>query len=118
MAPPERPTLSLYLHVPFCTDKCLYCDFFSVPRRTVKPALIKRVVEETISLAQRLLEAAGTGARVETIFVGGGTPSCLPPGLLRGLLGAFSFCHPSEWTVESNPETLSEAFLDECSRPG
>jgi len=116
--PPDPPIVSLYLHVPFCTDKCLYCDFFSVPRRTVKPPVMERVVQETVNQAQRLLQAAGDGLRVETIFVGGGTPSCLPPALLRGLLGAFSSCRPSEWTVESNPETLSGAFLEECMRAG
>ncbi len=111
-------TLSLYLHVPFCTDKCLYCDFFSVPRRTVKPHLLERVVEETVALGARFLEAAGPTARVQTIFVGGGTPSCLPPRLLRALLGAFGSRAPAEWTVESNPETLSESFLDSCEAAG
>jgi oxygen-independent coproporphyrinogen III oxidase len=117
--PPAAPhNLSLYVHVPFCTDKCLYCDFFSLPRRTVTQPVIERVVEETVALARQFLHAAGNGTRVETIFIGGGTPSCLPPALLRQLLGAFSPCQPSEWTVESNPETLSESFLDECERAG
>jgi oxygen-independent coproporphyrinogen-3 oxidase len=84
----------------------------------VKPPVMERVVQETVDHARRLLQAAENDLRVETIFVGGGTPSCLPPALLRGLLGAFTSCRPSEWTVESNPETLSEAFLEECARAG
>jgi oxygen-independent coproporphyrinogen-3 oxidase len=112
------PALSLYVHVPFCTDKCLYCDFFSVPRGSVTPTAMEKVVAETIKLAHRLVESAGNGARVETLFVGGGTPSCLPPAELETLLGAFSVLGCSEWTVESNPETLDASFLAACRRAG
>ncbi|MGO9308671.1 MAG: coproporphyrinogen-III oxidase family protein [Spirochaetia bacterium] len=117
MAPPD-PVLSLYVHVPFCTDKCLYCDFFSVPRRTVTPSIVENIVSETIALADRLVDAAGSGARLETLFVGGGTPSCLPREQLRKLLGGLRAHGCVEWTVESNPESLDEAFLDECRRAG
>ncbi|HET6485740.1 MAG TPA: coproporphyrinogen-III oxidase family protein, partial [Spirochaetia bacterium] len=116
MASPD-PGLSLYLHVPFCTDKCLYCDFFSVPRGSVPPSVITRVVEQTVELAQTLWDASGR-APLRTLFIGGGTPSCLPPSLLRRLLGPFVGQGVVEWTVESNPETLSQAFLDECEAAG
>jgi len=112
------PALSLYVHVPFCTDKCLYCDFFSVPRRTVALSTIERMVNETTRLARRLVESADTAVPVQTIFVGGGTPSCLPPAQLETLLGSFGAMRAEEWTVESNPETLDEAFLDVCRRAG
>ncbi len=64
------------------------------------------------------MESAGSDVRVETLFVGGGTPSCLPPALRERLLGAFSGLRCSEWTVESNPETLDEGFLDSCAQAG
>jgi oxygen-independent coproporphyrinogen-3 oxidase len=73
---------------------------------------------ETAKLAHRLLESAGPNARLDTIFVGGGTPSCIPPVHLETLLGAFSGMGCTEWTVESNPETLDERFLDVCRRVG
>jgi oxygen-independent coproporphyrinogen-3 oxidase len=117
LAVPER-SLSLYVHVPFCTDKCLYCDFFSVPRDTVTPTTMQRVVTETISHARCLVGSAGSDARLETLFIGGGTPSCLPPPERRRLLDAFTDLRPSEWTVESNPETLDEGFLDDCAAAG
>jgi oxygen-independent coproporphyrinogen III oxidase len=117
LAVPDR-VLSLYLHVPFCTDKCLYCDFFSVPCGTVIPAVMQKVVEETIGQARHFMDFAGSDVRVETLFVGGGTPSCLPPALRERLLGALSGLRCSEWTVESNPETLDESFLDSCARAG
>lgn len=117
MAVPER-SLSLYVHVPFCTDKCLYCDFFSVPRGTVTPVAMQKVVTETITHARCLVGAAGSDTQVETLFIGGGTPSCLPPAERKRLLGAFTALRPSEWTVESNPETLDEGFLDDCAEAG
>jgi len=79
---------------------------------------MEKMVKETIRLAHRLVESAGSDTTVETLFVGGGTPSCLPPAALETLLGAFSNLGCSEWTVESNPETLDEAFLDQCRRAG
>jgi oxygen-independent coproporphyrinogen-3 oxidase len=117
LARPDR-ALSLYIHVPFCTDKCLYCDFFSVPRESVKPSAIEKMVNETIKLAHRMVRSAGGDPSVETIFVGGGTPSCLPAALLGKLLGSFSTLRPGEWTVESNPETLDDCFLDVCLQAG
>lgn len=77
-----------------------------------------RVVEETIRQARHFLDFAGSDVRVETLFVGGGTPSCLPAPQCERLLGAFTGLHYSEWTVESNPETLDESFLDSCAWAG
>ncbi len=82
------------------------------------PTTIEEIVDETIKLADHLVDSAGSGARVETLFVGGGTPSCLPPEELRTLLRGFSSRGCSEWTVESNPETLDESFLMECRQAG
>ena len=82
------------------------------------PSTIAEMVHETARLAGRLVEAAGTDAHVQTIFVGGGTPSCLPPAQLEELLGPFSALRAQEWTVESNPETLDEAFLETCRAAG
>ncbi len=68
--------------------------------------------------AGRFLEAAGPGSRVETLFMGGGTPSCLPRRELRALLAAFSVLGCEEWTVEANPETLDDSFLSACEEAG
>ncbi len=64
------------------------------------------------------MDSAGSDARVETLFIGGGTPSCLPPPERESLLRAYTSLRPSEWTVESNPETLDESFLDSCAEAG
>ncbi len=113
----SEPGFSLYVHVPFCTDKCLYCDFYSVPRRGLSDDIQAAVVDQTVAQARCLLDAAGS-PRVQTIFIGGGTPSALPRPLLARLLGAFSALRPAEWTVEANPETLDESFLGCCGDAG
>jgi oxygen-independent coproporphyrinogen-3 oxidase len=110
--------ISLYVHVPFCADKCLYCDFYSVPCHTVSRELQTRVVQETIRQAKAFLDALPTGAPIPTIFMGGGTPSSLPRELLAELLQPFRFPSCTEWTIEANPESLDESFLDICHSVG
>lgn len=116
----SRPIpLSLYVHVPFCAAKCRYCDFFSVPvRGAVGPrGLAARVVEQTVAQIDRFLERA-PAARFETVYLGGGTPSVLPPRLLEPLLERLADLAPEEWTVEANPESLGRPFLDACASAG
>jgi oxygen-independent coproporphyrinogen III oxidase len=109
--------LSVYLHVPFCADKCLYCDFYSVPRDSVSRALQEKVVDETIRQAKALL-ALAPAEPIRTVFFGGGTPSALPLDLLRRLLAVFQGMSGDEWTLEANPESIDEAFLDLCASAG
>lgn len=105
--------------MPFCASKCQYCDFFSVPiaRGEGSDGLARRVVDGTLAQLDRFLERAGP-VRFETVYVGGGTPSVLPRGLLGRLLGGLVPLGPSEWTVEANPESLDRAFLDACTQAG
>jgi oxygen-independent coproporphyrinogen III oxidase len=112
------PGISLYVHVPFCADKCLYCDFYSVPRHSVPAGLQAAVVQETIRQGRSFLALLPAGTRMRTIFMGGGTPSALPRDLLAELLDAFRDAGSCEWTLEANPESLDDAFLDICSSSG
>lgn len=104
--------MELYLHIPFCRRKCRYCDFASYAGREDRiPGYISQVIGEA---AQR---AAELGPQpVETVFIGGGTPSLLPPAELARLLdGVFRFFPPSpdaEFTSEANPGTLTPAWLE------
>ncbi len=114
----SEPSLSLYLHVPFCVDKCLYCNFFSLPRRSVTDAAQEAVVRQTIEQAAFFLDLLGYGGPPRTVFMGGGTPSTLARPRLRRLLG-FPGCRGcEEWTVEANPESIDEEFLDICREAG
>ncbi len=99
---------SLYLHVPFCRTLCGYCDFYSerLERRAV-PALVDALLRE---LDHATAEHPGP---FDTIFVGGGTPTVLPPAELARLLNAARQLAeteaPLEFTVEANPATVTPA---------
>ncbi len=108
-APPA--VRGLYLHIPFCFHKCHYCDFYSiVDDHDRQAAFAARMIAEIRALAPLV-----TGP-IETIFVGGGTPTLLRPELWQNLLDtlhtAFDLSHLAEFTVEANPETLTPALLD------
>jgi len=96
----ERP-ISLYIHVPFCRARCLYCAF---PTRPAGPGTQTRYVE---GLSREILSWFDThaGFRVETVYVGGGTPSTLSPGDIELLLNTIRKVAPnaSEITFEVNP---------------
>lgn len=99
---------AIYAHIPFCRHKCHYCDFYSlVDRRDRFDDFVERFLGEVATLAGRL----DTGG-IRTAFVGGGTPTMLPPeGLKQVLTAVASLAGPSgleEFTVEANPETVSE----------
>jgi oxygen-independent coproporphyrinogen-3 oxidase len=116
----SRPiALSLYVHVPFCAAKCRYCDFFSVPvdGDDAFGDIATRVVEQTIAQLDRFLENA-PAVQFQTAYVGGGTPSVLPPALLQRLLSRIADLRPAEWTVEANPESLDRGFLAGCRDAG
>jgi oxygen-independent coproporphyrinogen III oxidase len=90
----------LYVHVPFCAHRCGYCDFVTV---TGNEALHERYVDALITEIRSRCSAD----EVETVFVGGGTPSLLSEPLLGRLLAALP--RAAEVTVECNPETITPA---------
>ncbi len=90
----------LYIHIPFCHSKCAYCDFYSVPRRENAGALVDALVKE---LEMRRQEEKDD---IDTIYIGGGTPSSLSDAQLERLIGSLP--RPSgEFTIEANPEDVS-----------
>ncbi|MBR2282517.1 MAG: coproporphyrinogen III oxidase family protein [Spirochaetales bacterium] len=105
---------SLYIHVPFCTSKCSYCAFYSVPCTNDA----ERRQAQMMSYVDRLLSEIGAvNARMDhrpyrTAFIGGGNPGCLGPELLGRV--AEAVCangRPEEFSVEMNPESLSEGHF-------
>jgi oxygen-independent coproporphyrinogen-3 oxidase len=94
----------LYIHIPFCVKKCDYCDFVSF---SGKEDLFEGYVD---ALSEEMKEY--TAEEVDTIFIGGGTPSVLPPKLIKRLCGEiknnFKLTYNTEWTAEANPGTLSD----------
>jgi oxygen-independent coproporphyrinogen-3 oxidase len=91
----------LYVHLPFCAHRCGYCDFVTVLGRPGQHDAYVDALLRELELQQRLL-ADG----LETVFLGGGTPTFLDPTALRRLLGALP--PVQELTVEANPETITD----------
>ena len=101
----NRP-LGVYVHVPFCRQKCVYCDFYSLPRR-------KADMDAYVSaLHSQLAETDFTGYEADTVYFGGGTPSFLGPRRLTALLEAVAAACPiapgAEITFEANPDSAQD----------
>jgi oxygen-independent coproporphyrinogen-3 oxidase len=111
-------TLGLYIHIPFCVQKCLYCDFVSYAG---KEAMIPRYIDAVLKEAC-LYSRLFSSHTKDTVFLGGGTPACLPEGgvlrLLAGLRERFHIDKDAEITIEANPGVLTAAKLDEYRRAG
>ena len=82
----ERPKLGLYIHIPFCLSKCAYCDFYSfVPNNA-------ELMEEYVNAVIMHMREYSDGCKnhdVDTVYIGGGTPTALPPDLLMKLISAI-----------------------------
>ena len=103
---PDRTPLSLYLHVPFCTVKCAYCDFNSYAGlEGLTPAWERALVEELRRWAPVVAERP-----VPTVFFGGGTPSLLAgesvARILNGIRDLYALEAEAEITLEANPESV------------
>src|SRR2546423_14601851 len=119
----------LYLHVPFCVRRCSYCDFSIAVRKRI-PA---REYVEAVLRELEIVRAADPGASprgvqedgLETLYLGGGTPSLLPPDALATLVtslldafGATSSRDAVEVTAEANPEDLTPELAPGWGRVG
>lgn len=110
-------TLGLYIHIPFCLRKCAYCNFVSYPSRLGD---IDQYIDALIGEAH-LYEDMLKSRSIDSVFIGGGTPSLLSPEQMEKLvdeLQAISFWHNAEITMEANPETLNEEKLSACYELG
>lgn len=111
-------TLQLYLHFPFCKSKCLYCDFCSAPGSRAE------MERYAAALCQEIAQAGQNypDAKISTVYLGGGTPSILPPDLMASVLenlrSAFSFQPNAEFSSEANPGTLTPEWLECVQRYG
>lgn len=103
--------LALYIHIPFCVQKCLYCDFLSMPSdQTIQEEYITCLMNE-LQYWQKRLEGEYT---LGSIFIGGGTPTILAPELLWRIgevLHIFSWGSNMEFTIEANPGTLTSEHI-------
>lgn len=107
----------IYIHVPFCRQKCLYCDFYSVASQSRRLELVNSIIDE-IGLQQAYLNELP----VKTIYFGGGTPSTLSfeelSRIISKLYQHFKVDASAEITLEANPEDLTPEYLADLRRLG
>jgi oxygen-independent coproporphyrinogen-3 oxidase len=100
---------SIYIHIPFCVKKCIYCDFFSVPYDE------STAYAYTSALCKELFYKKHFGGKLKSVYIGGGTPSLLPDECFRQILlclkDNYELSPGTELTVEANPGTLSESKI-------
>ena len=111
-------TFGLYLHIPFCVKKCNYCDFLSFP---AKEALKDEYVK-ALAMEMQLWKDKVSNDAVDTIFIGGGTPSLLTDGqfdvLQNEMVKSFHLSDKMEYTIECNPGTVDAEKLKNYKKAG
>ena len=100
---------NLYIHIPFCMRKCIYCDFFSVPYDEDLALRYIKAMTREIDLRR------GTVGELKTIYIGGGTPTAMPASLLLSLIqkikSSFTTFLGAEITIEANPGTVDRGSI-------
>lgn len=107
----------IYLHIPFCKGFCNYCDFYSITDNSESDSFVQAVMLETAMQARYL-----DGETVETVYLGGGTPSLLTVGQTGQIISAvrknFTLSDDPEITVEVNPDDVYEGYFRELAGTG
>ncbi|MBR4810770.1 MAG: radical SAM family heme chaperone HemW [Bacteroidaceae bacterium] len=100
----------IYIHIPFCAKRCIYCGFFSTVRQEEAARYVKAVCRELVERKTYLEDAP-----VCTIYFGGGTPSRLTPGqigdIVNTIASVFGLDYVQELTVECNPDDITPQFV-------
>ncbi len=114
----KKKNLELYLHIPFCMQKCCYCDFLSAPSMPqVRQEYVEKLLEEIEEKAPDFTEY-----KVSTIFFGGGTPSLLEgeqmEAIMERVIKKFSITEDAEITTECNPGTLTAGKVSSYKKAG
>ena len=111
-------TLGLYLHIPFCVQKCRYCDFCSTPAgESVRAAYV-----DALCAHLRAAAPQAKACRVDTVYLGGGTPTLLSPAdffrILDTVRAHYDLMTDAEVTTECNPVTHTDGLFDGLARAG
>ncbi|WP_228030301.1 radical SAM family heme chaperone HemW [Gimesia benthica] len=114
MTNPETPS-SAYIHVPFCQHRCGYCDFTLVARKD-------HLIDDYLAAMKQQLATVEPGTELQTLFLGGGTPTHLSIEQLRRLFSAlfdrFRLADDCEFSIEANPLNLSIEKIDFLNQRG
>jgi putative oxygen-independent coproporphyrinogen III oxidase len=117
--------LSFYIHIPYCSKRCGYCDFNTYTPKELGTADLALITTPYVDSAINEIELAKRQvgqAIVPTIFFGGGTPSLMPSGEIARLISSvrenFEISSEIEVTLEANPDTITEKYLSEIFAAG
>ncbi|MCL2265436.1 MAG: radical SAM family heme chaperone HemW [Treponema sp.] len=110
---------SLYIHIPFCASFCDYCDFYSVLLKNNDDEYIDAFISALITDIKHQIDFFEVND-ITTVYIGGGTPSVIGKkiGILFDALNKLPRFSPLEFTVETNPESLTEDFISVCRDSG
>ena len=117
--------LSFYIHIPYCAKRCGYCDFNTYTPSELKSGDLDSLSSSYIDSAIKEIEMAAQvvgSAIIPSILFGGGTPSLLPAAqlarVIEAIRGRFTLDKDIEITLEANPDSLTQEFLDEIKSAG
>ena len=102
----------IYIHIPFCASRCIYCDFYSTTLRGKAQEYVDAVLKEY----QQRSDFLPKGEPLRTVYIGGGTPSQLPAKelarLIDGIISSSTNISIEELTIEANPEDITEEWAE------
>lgn len=107
----NRYMQGLYIHIPFCINRCIYCNFYSTTQRQLQQQYVD-------SLCQEMLLRADEAQHLSTIYIGGGTPSVLTIKQLKQLFAQIESLwggNRKEVTLECNPDDLTPSFIEQLT---
>ena len=100
----------VYIHIPFCKQKCRYCSFVSFPAT--------EYIKKYLTAISKEIKHNYKNEKLETLYIGGGTPSLLSPDELNILTEFFNISEKTEYTIEMNPENINLKYLQELKKIG
>ena len=101
---------NVYIHIPFCKSKCRYCSFVSFTNTKLKAAYLEALKKE--------IKNDYKNEKLNTLYIGGGTPSLLSPIEIKDLVDLFNINDKTEVTTELNPETINQEYLKDLQKTG
>ena len=113
----------IYIHIPFCKKKCIYCNFYSIVSTKNIEQYVEAMITEMCDMRYEMCENRKIGkSEINTIYFGGGTPTLLSVSLLEKIINAisenFKVDDEAECTIEANPEQCSLEYLSELKNLG
>lgn len=112
----------IYIHIPFCKKKCFYCDFYSITDTSPVNEYVNALLKEIEYVADENSNSIDANDSIESIFIGGGTPSIIDPELIKLIIDMCksTFCiePQAEISIECNPGTVGIDYFDRLFQSG